>query len=80
VPLLPDEVAGLLSGQPIVPGVGPEDEEVARLLARGTPLSDIAHKLGISRRTVDRRVARLREHFSARSKAELATVLASRGF
>ena len=53
-----------------------EEIEIARLLAQGVPPRDIALRLHLSRRSVFRRLARLRQLFDAKSNGELATKLA----
>jgi DNA-binding CsgD family transcriptional regulator len=80
VPLLPGEARALLGGAPSVPELEPEDEPLARLLAAGKSLRTIAVELGIPLRRVERRIGRLRVQFGAKSKNELASLLARRGF
>ena len=53
-----------------------EEIEIARLLAQGVPPREIATTLHLSRRSVFRRLARLRQLFDANSNGELATKLA----
>jgi DNA-binding CsgD family transcriptional regulator len=53
-----------------------EEIEIARLLAQGLPPREIALTLHLSRRSVFRRLARLRQLFDANSNGELATKLA----
>ncbi len=79
VALLPEESRGLLAGErPLVP-VDPDEEQLLRLVTRGASANSIARELGITPRTVQRRLARLRERFEVGSTAELAVVLARRG-
>ena len=53
-----------------------EEKEIARLLARGLPPGEIAQTLHLSRRSVFRRLARLRQLMGAKTNGELATKLA----
>ncbi len=53
-----------------------EEKEIARLLARGLPPGEIALTLHLSRRSVFRRLARLRQLMGAKTNGELATKLA----
>lgn len=78
VPLLPDEVPFLFGGN----GGGSDDSDDAllRLAARGVSASAIADELGISPRSAQRRLSRLRERCGVESKAELVAYLARRGF
>lgn len=80
VPLLPEEAAQLLSGEAVVPKLEPEDEEIARLTAEGFSVDAITKRLHLSKRSVHRRLIRLRELFGVESNRELAAVLARRGF
>lgn len=80
VPLLPEEAARVLAEETTTPEAGPEDEPLIKLLARGLSARAIAVELGMPLRTVERRLARLRERFGARSTAELAAFLSKRGF
>lgn len=80
VPLLPSEADGLLAGRPASPALDPSDEAIARLVARGLSVIAIAAELGMSTRSVQRRLVRLRELLGAESKAELAGLLAAKGF
>lgn len=76
VPLLPEEVARLVEDneQP-----GPDDE-LLRLVARGSSTEQIARNLSLSRRTVERHLARLRERYDQPTTAALSSFLARRGF
>lgn len=80
VPLAPSEAAHLFSNSPVQRDVAPADLPLIRLLARGHSATESARALGISPRTVNRHVARLRDEFDASSLQELATELARRGF
>lgn len=68
--------------QPFLPpedarfNLDPEERSIARLLARGVPPRVIAERLHLSRRSVFRRLARLRQLHGAETNAELATKLA----
>ncbi len=80
LPLLPDEARAVLGGTGGPSLLESQDEGLARLVARGMPTNRIATELRLHPRTVQRRVARLRERFGSRSTAELATQLARSGF
>ncbi len=54
----------------------PEERSIARLLARGIAPRDIATTLHLSRRSVFRRLARLRQLHGVATNSELATKLA----
>ena len=54
----------------------PEERSIARLLARGVSPRSIAETLHLSRRSVFRRLARLRQLHGVATNAELATKLA----
>lgn len=78
VPLLPDEA-------PLILRAGEtqsddKEEALLRLAARGETGIAIANALGISHRSVQRRLRRIRERCGVSSKAELAAYLARRGF
>ncbi|MGH2692196.1 MAG: LuxR C-terminal-related transcriptional regulator [Actinomycetota bacterium] len=62
------------------PGIDAEDEPILPLVARGLTVTSIASRMGITPRTVERRLARLRERLEVGSTAELAVLLAERGF
>jgi DNA-binding CsgD family transcriptional regulator len=75
VPLLPEEVAGLFEGR------DPDrDDDLLRLVAQGSTTEQIARKLDLSRRTVERHLARLRERYDQPTTAALSSFLARRGF
>jgi DNA-binding CsgD family transcriptional regulator len=75
VALLPEEVAGLLgNAEP------DQDDELLRLVARGSTTEQIARALDLSRRTVERHLARLRERYDQPTTAALSSFLARRGF
>ena len=76
VPLLPEELARL-SGEP---ETSEGDEELLRLVARGSSTEQIARTLNLSRRTVERHLARLRERYHQPTTAALSSFLARRGF
>ena len=80
VPLLPNEVDQILGGDRAVPQISSEDEQLAALVARGMSVPEIAAELGFVPRTVERRLARLREELGVASTGELATYLSRRGF
>jgi DNA-binding NarL/FixJ family response regulator len=76
VPLLPEEAARFFADQE----ASSEDDELLRLLARGLPTNGIARSLGLSRRTVERRIADLRERYGQPTTAALSSFLSRRGF
>lgn len=73
IPLLADESADLLNGEP-VSRMDDTDERLLRLIGRGLSSKAIAARLRISERTVDRRVARLKNELGARSRFDLARI------
>jgi DNA-binding CsgD family transcriptional regulator len=80
IPLLPEEVSSLAAGEEARLTLDPQEERIASLLARGLSVSVIARELGEPLRTVQRRLARLRDRVGVRSTSELAVLLAARGF
>ena len=80
LPLSPDEMDTLLEENRLLPTLAPRDAEIATLLVAGLPPSVIARRVGLSSRTVHRRLAALRERFGTGSTMELALLLAKRGF
>ena len=80
VPLTPAEAGQLLSDAPVQQDIAPADQPLIHLIARGHSAGEIARALDFSPRTVNRRVARLREEFEVSTIQELATVLARQGF
>lgn len=73
IPLLPDESADLLNGHPIS-RMDCADEELLRLIGQGLSSRSMAGRLGVSERTVDRRIARLKDVFGAASRFDLARI------
>lgn len=80
VPLLPREAEQVLGGQEALPELDPQDERLARLAARGLSVPVIAAEVGISPRSVQRRLAELRRRLGVGSKVELVRALSKRGF
>jgi DNA-binding NarL/FixJ family response regulator len=81
VPLLPDEVAGLLDEGRVDPHPqSPERVRLMHLVARGLPNRAIARDLAVSPRTLDRRLQELREELGVTTTSRLATVLSRQGF
>ncbi len=80
VPLMPDEAAGLLERGTAPLGMTPEEEQVARLAARGESAEAIAATLHMSRRSVYRRLARLRKRVGVENPADLPSRLSKLGF
>jgi hypothetical protein len=66
--------------RPTADGVSGRLQETARLLLSGHTRQSIARHTGVSMRTVERDVARLRESSGASSLTELAATLALRSF
>ena|SRR5687767_6367234 len=79
VPLLSEEAAELL-GRGAFPPSEPVDDEFLRLVASGASIRQLAVELRVSTRTVQARLADLRRRFGVESKAELAALLARKGF
>ena len=75
----PDEVHPFLPPAEDTGLLDPEERAVARLAARGATPGDIAATLHLSRRSVFRRLARLRQLHGAATNGELATKLAKAG-
>ncbi|MFN2594199.1 MAG: hypothetical protein ABR579_04845 [Actinomycetota bacterium] len=80
VRLLPGEASRLLSGDHNGPVFDREDEELANLLADGIRVEDIAERMHMTRRSVHRRIARLRVELGVGTVTELATKLSRLGF
>lgn len=80
VPLLPDEAAQVLRAGYAEARVHPDDEDLARLLSAGASVERIANELGVTVRSVYRRLARLRTMFEVSSTAELTAALTRMGF
>ena len=80
VPLLPDEAEQILQKGSTAPQLAASDPDFLRLVARGEAPGSIGRRLGISTRSVHRRLARLRDQLGSRSSAELAAELSRRGF
>lgn len=79
VPLLPTEARSLLTDGATDQRLS-GDEELLRLVAAGCTRAAIARKLGVSLRTVQRRLARVQQVMGAGSLPELAVLLAKQGF
>lgn len=80
VPLLPGETGQVLG--PNGPGVGLDatDQRLLALVAEGRSKADIAEALGLTPRSVERRIAKLRRRFDVSSTAELIAAASRRGF
>ena len=76
VPLLPEEIERLVEGG----GAPNGDDELLKLVAQGSSTEQIARSLDLSRRTVERHLARLRERYGQPTTAALSSFLARRGF
>lgn len=79
VALLPDEVDQILAGGPAVPQLSGEARRLVRLVAAGRPVGTIARELDVSQRTVERRLADLRDRLGVDTTDELIALLAERG-
>lgn len=80
VPLLDDEADALLAGRTVEQTLEPADLRLLRLAARGLTTDEIARDTHLDRRTVQRRLGRLRRRLGVSSKSEMAAYLARRGF
>jgi len=80
VPLLPQEAEQVVAGSTLLPDVHLEEEPLLRLVARGRKTASIARELGIPLRTIERRLAKLRERFNVASTADLTILLSRLGF
>lgn len=80
LPLTAVETSLLLHETTLRSQLSPGDAEIASLLAAGLTPSVIASRTGKSPRTIHRRLAKLRELLNTTSTAELAIILARRGF
>lgn len=80
VMLLPGEAKRLLSGNHGEPTFDRDDEKLAHLLAEGVRVEDIAERMHMTRRSVYRRIARLRAELGVSTVTELATKLSRLGF
>jgi DNA-binding NarL/FixJ family response regulator len=78
--LSPDEARRILSADHAHPTVAPEDEELARLVASGVGVSEISKRLHLTRRSIYRRLARLRGAFGVATVGELAAKLSRLGY
>jgi two-component system response regulator TtrR len=63
----------------LVQSLTPREAEVARLVASGLRTEEIAHRLGLSARTIDMHRARLLQRLGARTSAEAARILQDGG-
>lgn len=79
VPLIAQEVEDLLTGRLQGPALNATEQQLAELVARGRSVPAISRLLGVSPRTVERRLAVLRERFGVGSSVDLALELAGRG-
>lgn len=80
VQLLAEEAATVLDGAPAVPALDERDERLARMVVTGASLAEMARAVGLSRRGVGHRLARLRERFGVSTTAELIAQLVGHGF
>lgn len=80
VSVTPDELSSVIAQRPSGPPLTDEEEELLPLVAAGLGTSAIATRLRVSPRTAERRLARLRRRWNVATTAELAALLAGRGF
>ena len=80
VPLVPDEAGTLLEHGTAAPFLSPDEQVLAGLVARGLPTKDVADRLAMSTRGVQRKVARLRRRLGLEAGDDLSAFLARRGF
>lgn len=80
VPLVPEETEQLLRGVEVDSRLEPDEERLAAFLAEGKSASEIARRLGITPRSVQRQLAKLRKRFGVSSTSELTALLGRRGF
>jgi DNA-binding NarL/FixJ family response regulator len=80
IPLLPSEFAQFKAGRRVEPRLSSTDERIASLLAAGASQSRIAQVVGLSLRTVQRRVGFLKRSFGVQTAQQLAHRLAAIGF
>jgi DNA-binding NarL/FixJ family response regulator len=76
----PDELSSVMGERPSVPPLTDDEEELLPLVAAGLGTSEIATRIRVSPRTAERRLARLRHRWNVSTTAELAALLARRGF
>jgi len=83
----PEEILGairaVLRGETLVPpeeSLTAREEEILRLLAQGLRLGEIAEKLGISSKTVESHLERLKEKLRCKSVPELRALALRCGF
>ncbi len=79
VPLLPEETAEVLDRGFTAPQFTAAEERLMGHLSEGCSLKVIASRLGVTSRTVERRLARVRERFGLDTTAELKALLARMG-
>lgn len=80
IALLSEEAANLLAGTPAVPALDDRDERLASMVVAGASMSQMARAVGLSRRGVGHRLARLRQRFGVATTAELIAELGRLGF
>lgn len=78
--LLPHEVGRLLDCTAPDDRLTEEERALATALVAGQPLPAIARQMGVSTRSVHRRIAQLRDRLSAQSTEHLAATLVRMGF
>jgi DNA-binding NarL/FixJ family response regulator len=80
VPLLAVEAQCVLDVASPWAQLSAEDGALAAALVRGQASKVIAHELGVTRRTVERRIGRLRERLGVDSNEALCARLSQLGF
>ena len=80
VRLTPEETSQVLEQKKLVLSLPEDDERLLRLCAQGLSAPQMARRLDISERTVERRLERLRKRFDVDSTPALVSLLARLGW
>ena len=80
VALTPEETAQVLQHKQLAHSLPPDDEKLLRLCAQGLSAPQIARRLDMSERTVERRLERLRKRFDVETTPALVSLLARSGW
>jgi DNA-binding CsgD family transcriptional regulator len=75
-----EQLARVTARRPAALGLTPTEREIAELLAAGCSNPEIATKLFISRKTVERHLTNVYQRLGLRTRAELAAVVATGGW
>lgn len=79
VPLLPAEIQQILGARPAQSTLTADELRLCQLIGQGLTVGALARDLRVSARTIERRLAALRERFGVTSSVDLALLLAARG-